>query len=142
MTLSSRAIEAARISFEAWVKDYFTDWSRSLTDGQYQKPLVERAWQAFLAGIAHRDAALAAEGMVLAPKEPTAKMIAAAFPTTDRDVSSRDDLKIGAEAIMILEGGRDCGSITGPAVREAASMCKDYRAMLSAHQADEDGEGK
>lgn len=76
-------------------------------------------------------AALAVDGLCLVPKEPTAKMIAAAFPT-EGERSPPDDMKIGAEAILILEGGRDCGSITGPAVIEAASMCKDYRAMLAA----------
>lgn len=76
-------------------------------------------------------AALAVDGVALVPREPTAKMIAAAFPT-EGERPPPADMKIGAEAIMILEGGRDCGSITGPAVIEAASMCKDYRKMIAA----------
>lgn len=72
------------------------------------------------------------------PCEATPEMIAAAFPATDRDILSHDDLKAGAAAIMILEGVADLGSITGPAVREAASMRKDYRAMINAAQPAED----
>lgn len=74
------------------------------------------------------------EGWVMVPKEASARIIAAAFPSTDRDVLSGDDLKTGAAAIMILEGPADLGAITGPAVKEAAAMCKDYRTMLAAAQ--------
>lgn len=88
---------------------------------QYWMPFAEAALAA----------ALAVDGVALVPREPTAKMIAAAFPT-EGERPPPADMKIGAEAIMILEGGRDCGSITGPAVIEAASMCKDYRKMIAA----------
>jgi hypothetical protein len=74
------------------------------------------------------------EGWVMVPTNATAQMIAAAFPSTDRDVLSSEDLKTGAAAIMILEGPADLGAITGPAVKEAAAMCKDYRTMLAAAQ--------
>ncbi|WP_416192973.1 hypothetical protein [Nitrobacter sp. TKz-YC01] len=108
MTLSPRAIEAA-------IEEYRGGGSCCSED-------------AMRAAI---ESALAVDGLCLVPKEPTAKMIAAAFPT-EGERPPPDDMKIGAEAILILEGGRDCGSITGPAVIEAASMCKDYRKMLAA----------
>lgn len=108
MTLSQSAIKAA-------LRKYIT--------GDHDT--AEQAMRSAL------TAALAVDGLCLVPKEPTAKMIAAAFPT-EGERPPPDDMKIGAEAILILEGGDDFGSITGPAVIEAASMCKDYRAMVAA----------
>lgn len=118
MTLSPRAIEDAVKAIDK------LDHRKAISMADLTRQIAEAAITAYLT-------ALAVDGLCLVPKEPTAKMIAAAFPT-EGERPPPDDMKIGAEAILILEGGRDCGSITGPAVIEAASMCKDYRAMLAA----------
>lgn len=47
----------SREAFEAWLKEtgYFTDWSRDKTNdaNPYNKPLVERTWQAWQAAISY-----------------------------------------------------------------------------------------
>lgn len=121
MTISPRAIEAAaRAIFAA------RGWPLAI------HPAFEHEQEEWMAcAQAAITAALAVGGLCLVPREPTAQMIAAAFPT-EGERPPPDDMKIGAAAIMILEGGRDCGPITGQAVIEAASMCKDYRKMIAA----------
>lgn len=116
MTLSPTALEAA---CTAWLENA-SDYTRLDTS-------ISAAITAYLAQMEK-------EGRVMVPTNATAQMIAAAFPSTDRDVLSSEDLKTGAAAIMILEGPADLGAITGPAVKEAAAMCKDYRSMLAAAQ--------
>lgn len=127
MTISQRAIEAAAEALrERDMAGRITmPWS-SIPKSQ-RKKWIERAGTALTA----YHAALAVDGLCLVPKEPTAKMIAAAFPT-EGERPPPEDMKIGAAAIMILEGWRDCGSITSLAVVEAASMCKDYRNLVAA----------
>lgn len=116
MNLSPRAIEAAAEKMGAKRAEL-----QHLPLARIYKELAETGL----------SAALAVDGLCLVPCEPTAKVIAAAFPT-EGERPPPGDMKIGAEAIMILEGGRDCGSITGLAVVEAASMCRDYRNLVAA----------
>lgn len=124
--MNQRALEASALAMLKWMhgaQAEFEQWAPGIKAG-----LIEQTQECITAYEAH----LKAEGFVVAPVEATAQMLAAAFPTDGRDDISTDDLKVGAEAILILEGAADLGSITGPAVREAAAMRKDYRAMLSA----------
>lgn len=52
-----RAREEIRENFERWVRESgsFTDWTRIGSNGDYQKPLVQRTWLAWQAAVASAD---------------------------------------------------------------------------------------
>ena len=70
-------------------------------------------------------------GYVMVPEEPTPEMIAAACPIYASEEPDQKAKEIGAAAVLILNPDKSI-SMDAMAVRQAALMVMDYRAMLAA----------
>ncbi len=139
MTLSPRAIEvgARALCIAAGDDpDKMTYAHEMACTGRDREPKYRWQYWAEFAEAAI-CAALAAEGLVLAPKEPTPQQIAVALPTDSRASVDEAAKRIGAAAVMQLLGGKSIPS-EGELVMQAAYLVQDYRAMLQAAQGGND----
>jgi hypothetical protein len=73
-----------------------------------------------------------ARAAIEAMREPTVDMLAAAYPCSANEEFSHGDKVLGAACCLKLGGGADIGLLEGEAVKQAAFLSRDYRAMIDA----------